>query len=81
MCVEKSIALSLFFTISLKISNISSLETEYIACKELDDYIEGLISADKKSVFEKAGLKPEEPDLEQIMVYLERSKSNESFTL
>ena len=58
-----------------------SLESEYIACKELDDYIEGLISADKKSVFEKAGLKPEEPDLEQIMVYLERSKSNESFTL
>ena len=58
-----------------------SLESEYIACKELDDYIEGLISADKMSVFEKAGLKPEEPDLEQIMVYLERSKSNESFTL
>ena len=58
-----------------------SLEGEYIACKELDDYIEGLISADKKAVFEKAGLKPEEPDLEQIMVYLERSKNNESFAL
>ncbi len=58
-----------------------SLEGEYIACKELDDYTEGLISADKKDVFEKAGLKPEEPDLEQIMVYLERSKNNESFAL
>ena len=58
-----------------------SLEGEYIACKELDDYTEGLISADKRAVFEKAGLKPEEPDLEQIMVYLERSKNNESFAL
>ena len=58
-----------------------SLVDEYIACKELDDYTEGLISADKKAVFEKAGLKPEEPDLEQIMVYLERSQSHESFTL
>ena len=58
-----------------------SLVDEYIACKELDDYTEGLISADKKAVFEKAGLKPEEPDLEQIMVYLERSKNNESFAL
>ena len=58
-----------------------SLIDEYIACKELDDYTEGLISADKKAAFEKAGLKPEEPDLEQIMVYLERSKNNESFAL
>ena len=58
-----------------------SLVDKYIACKELDDYTEGLISADKKAAFEKAGLKPEEPDLEQIMVYLERSKNNESFTL
>ena len=58
-----------------------SLVDEYIACKELDDCTEGLISADKKDVFEKAGLKPEEPDLEQIMVYLERSKNNESFAL
>ena len=57
------------------------LEKEYIASKELDDHIEGLIDATKKDVFEKAGIEPVEPDLEQIMVYLERSKSNESFTL
>ena len=57
------------------------LENEYIACKELDDYIEGLISADKKDVFVKAGITPKEPDLEEIMIYLERSKNNESFTL
>jgi ABC-2 type transport system ATP-binding protein len=57
------------------------LEKEYIASKELDDRIEGLISADNKDVFIKNGIKPEEPDLEQIMVYLERSKNNESFSL
>ena len=58
-----------------------SLENEYIACKELDDRIEGLISVDKKDIFVKNKITPEEPDLEQIMVYLERSKNNESFTL
>ena len=57
------------------------LENEYISSKELEDHIEGLIDVSKKGVFEKAGIKPVEPDLEQIMVYLERSKSNESFTL
>lgn len=57
------------------------LKNEYISSKELEDHIEGLIDVSKKDVFEKAGIKPVEPDLEQIMVYLERSKSNESFTL
>ena len=58
-----------------------ALEKEYIACKELDDRIEGLISVDKKELFIKNGLEPREPDLEEIMVYLERSKNNESFAL
>ena len=57
------------------------LEKEYISYKELDDYTEGLISVDKKEVFLAKGVEPKEPDLEQIMVYLERSKNNESFTL
>ena len=58
------------------------LLNEYIAYKEFDDRIEGLISADKKDVFIKNNIEPQEPDLEQIMVYLERSKdSNESFDL
>ena len=57
------------------------LEKEYIASKELDDRIEGLIDAKNKDVFTKNGIEPKEPDLEQIMVYLERSKNNESFTL
>lgn len=56
-------------------------EKEYIAFKELEDYTEGLISADKKEKFESLGIIPREPDLEEIMVYLERSKNNESFTL
>ena len=57
------------------------LEKEYIASKELDDRIEGLIDAKKKDVFVNSGIEVKEPDLEQIMVYLERSKNNESFTL
>ena len=62
-------------------SKNKQLEKEYISYKELDEHIEGLISADKKEIFEKNGIKPVEPDLEQIMVYLERSKDHESFTL
>ena len=62
-------------------SKNKDLEKEYIAYKELDDRIEGLIAADNKEVFVKNGLTPEEPDLEQIMVSLERRDSNESFTL
>ena len=62
-------------------SKNKSLENEYIASKELDDHIEGLISADKKEIFIKNKIEPKEPDLEQIMVYLERSKNNESFAL
>ena len=57
------------------------LENQYIAMKELDDRIEGLISVDNQDIFIKNGLSPREPDLEEIMVYLERSKNNESFTL
>ena len=57
------------------------LEREYIAYKELDDRIEGLISVNKKDVFQGEKIEVREPDLEEIMVYLERSKNNESFTL
>lgn len=57
------------------------LEKEYIAYKELDDHIEGLISIDKKDVFVQNGIEPREPDLEEITIYLERSNNNESFAL
>lgn len=58
-----------------------SLEGEYIAWKELDGFIEGLIDVEKADLFRGQGIEPIEPDLEQIMVYLERSKNNESLAL
>ena len=57
------------------------LEKEYIAYKELDDRIEGLINANNKEVFVKNNIEPREPDLEEIMIYLERGNNNESFAL
>jgi ABC-2 type transport system ATP-binding protein len=63
-------------------SSNKELLNEYIAYKEFDDRIEGLISPDKKDFFIKNKIEPQEPDLEQIMVYIERSKKeNESFDL
>ena len=62
-------------------SKNKELEKEYIASKELDEHIEGLILNEKKDIFLKHKITPVEPDLEQIMVYLERSKNNESFDL
>ena len=61
---------------------IKNLLNEYIDYKEFDDHIEGLIDVDKKDVFLKNNITPVEPDLEQIMVYIERSKKeDESFDL
>ena len=58
------------------------LLNEYIAYKEFDDHIEGLICINKKEVFLNNNIEPQEPDLEQIMVYIERSKEqHESFDL
>ena len=55
---------------------------EYISYKEFDDHIEGLITRDKKDLFVGHHIEPMEPDLEQIMIYIERSKEqNESFNL
>ena len=59
-----------------------NLLNEYIAYKEFDNHIEGLIAVDKKDVFLKNNITPVEPDLEQIMIYIERSKKeDESFDL
>ena len=63
-------------------TNNKELENEYIAYKELDDRIEGLIDVNKKDIFDKKGIEVKEPDLEEIMIFLERSQdNNESFTL
>lgn len=62
-------------------SKNKELEKEYIAYKELDDRIEGLIEPSKAKLFKDKNIEVKEPDLEEIMVYLERSKDHESFTL
>ena len=58
-----------------------ALEKEYISFKELDGRTEGLIEVGKRELFAASGAELREPDLEQIMVYIERSKNHESFTL
>ena len=62
-------------------SKNEKLLDEYISFKILDDCIEGLISVDKKDLFVKNHAEVKEPDLEQVMVFLERSKNHESFNL
>ena len=57
------------------------LEGAYIAFKELEDYNEGLIESSKRALFESSDVEIKVPDLEEIMIYLERSHNNESFTL
>lgn len=54
---------------------------DYISYKDIDGRIEGLIDANKRDLFIRDGIEIKEPDLEQIMIYLERGKSNESFNL
>ena len=60
--------------------NQKSLD-EYISYKEIDNHVEGLISADKKKLFTSSKIELSVPDLEQIMVYLERRNKNEKFAL
>ena len=58
------------------------LLNKFIAFKDLDSGFEGLILADNKDIFDEAGITTRTPDLEEVMVYLERSKgTNEEFTL
>ncbi len=58
------------------------LLNKFIAYKDLDSGFEGLILADNKDIFDEAGITTRTPDLEEVMVYLERSKgANEEFTL
>ena len=58
------------------------LLNKFIAYKDLDSGFEGLILAENKDIFDEAGITTRTPDLEEVMVYLERSKgANEEFTL
>lgn len=80
-CGKKADFINSYLFIKDKSMN-KDLLNEYIAYKEFDDHIEGLISIDKKDLFIDKGIIPMEPDLEQIMIYIERSKKeNESFDL
>ena len=58
-----------------------SLESSYVAFKELDHRIEGLIEARNRYKFEFVNIEIKEPDLEEIMIYMERREGHESFTL
>ena len=63
-------------------NNNEDLKEHYIAYKEYEGKTEGLILKEKESIFKKKKVEIKEPDLEQIMVYIERSKNgNESFNL
>lgn len=63
-------------------SKNKSLLQHYVSYKEFDDYIEGLITVDNKEFFNNEDINILEPDLEQIMIYIERSKDKrESFNL
>ncbi|MCQ2815369.1 MAG: ABC transporter ATP-binding protein [Bacilli bacterium] len=57
----------------------AKLLNEYISYKEDEKSIEGLILKSKKEIFENNKITAKVPDLEQIMVFLERNKDNESF--
>ena len=57
------------------------LEGAYIAFKELEDYNEGLIDSSKRALFESSDVEIKVPDLEEIMIYLERKDSHESLAL
>ncbi len=67
-----------YFYVKDKSKN-QTLLNEYISYKEDTNYIEGLILADKKDLFKGKDITLSRPDLEQIMIFLERSKNNESF--
>lgn len=63
-------------------SKNKSLLQHYVSYKEFDDYIEGLITINQKDIFVNNNIALSEPDLEQIMIYIERSKDKrESFDL
>ena len=62
-------------------NNDSGLLAEYISYKNIGDGLEGLIPFDKKDLFESRGCEVRSPDLEEIMIFLERSNEHEGFDL
>lgn len=60
-------------------SNNKNLLDNYIYYKQVNGHIEGLINIDQKDLFQSNGVIIKKPDLEEIMICLERSKNHESF--
>lgn len=74
--------LSKYLIISAKNLQITDkIEELCISYKESEDSFEGLILSENKSHFENEEISFKEPDLEEIMVYVERGKDNETFDL
>ena len=57
-------------------TNNKDLINNYISYKEFNDHIEGLIFANNKDKFIDNNIELKEPDLEEVMVFLERVKTN-----
>lgn len=57
------------------------LKEKFISFKEYPDHLEGLIEAKDKDYFLKNNVEVKAPDLEEIMIYLERKDRHEDFTL
>lgn len=57
-------------------TNNKDLINNYISYKEFNDHIEGLIFANNKDKFIDNNIELKEPDLEEVMVFLERGKTN-----
>lgn len=77
---KKNDFISKYFFAKGKTEDAKVLES-FIYKKEIDGAIEGLINAEDKNKLSDAGFEVRVPDLEEIMIYLERSKDHESFTL
>ena len=52
-----------------------------ISFKEDDDNLRGMIKKEDVKIFEKQGLKISKPDLEEIMVFMERDENDEKFDI
>ncbi len=57
-------------------TNNKDLINNYISYKEFNDHIEGLIFANNKDKFIDNNIELKKPDLEEVMVFLERGKTN-----
>jgi len=55
------------------------LKTKTISYKDLGNKFEGLILTENEKMFSSKSIEIKEPDLEEIMIYVERSKNNEKF--